>query len=40
MNVPEIIWEGDLKEGVLAAITTALRKLLGRKGRILWVDLD
>lgn len=38
MNVPHIIWEGVLEESILNAIISALSKLLGRKGRLLWVD--
>ena len=40
MNIPHVVWEGTLNEGVLNAIIAAISKLLGRKGRLMWVDTD
>jgi hypothetical protein len=40
MNTPDVIWEGRVSDGILPAIIEALKKLFGRKGRLLWVDVD
>ncbi len=40
MNTPEIVWEGRIAEGVIASIMEIVKKLMNRKGRLLWVDTD
>lgn len=38
MNIPHVVWEGTLAESGLSGIIEAIKKLFGRKGRLLWVD--
>ena len=40
MNIPHTLFDGTLSEGGLNAIIEAIKKLFGRKGRLLWVDTD
>ena len=40
MNTPEILWEGRIAEGFLPTILGIIKKLMNRKGRLLWVDTD
>lgn len=40
MNTPEVVWEGRVADGFLTAILEAVKKLMNRKGRLLWVDTD
>lgn len=40
MNTPEIIWEGQVNDSFLTVILEAIKKLIGRKGRLLWVDVN
>lgn len=40
MNTPEIVWEGRVAEGVISTILEIVKKLMNRKGRLLWVDTD
>ena len=38
MKTPETVYEGDVSEATLSEIVELIKKLFGRKGRILFVD--
>lgn len=40
MNIPHVIWEGTLDEGALSAILEAIKKLISRRGKLMWLDTD
>jgi hypothetical protein len=42
MNDPEVLWEGPVtgEQSTLESIVAAIKKLVGRKGRLLWVDAN
>ena len=40
MNIPHEVYSGELSEISFATILQALKRLIGRRGRLLWVDGD
>lgn len=40
MNVPHVIWEGRLDETFFIKVVEALKKFVGRKGKLYWLDVE
>ncbi len=38
MNIPHVIWEGKLDESIFMTVLEALKKFVGRRGKLYWLD--